>query len=44
MIIGRDAPDPLAIRRHVRIAHLERIRLPAGACRIVHRVVVKVLP
>jgi uncharacterized protein YciI len=35
MIIGRDAPGSLAIRRRVRNAHLERIRLLVDAGRVV---------
>ena len=34
-IIGRDAPGSLAIRRRVRNAHLERIRLLVEAGRLV---------
>lgn len=35
MIIGRDAPGSLAIRRRVRSAHLERIRQLVDAGRVV---------
>jgi uncharacterized protein len=35
VIVGRDAPGSLAIRRRVRSAHLERIRLLVDTGRIV---------